>query len=238
MSVDGRTEYVHRLILRLDGVLDEEMTVDHLCRRIDCFNPNHLERVTRAENARRSQMGGARRERTCINGHRKSEVGGWRGGACKGCHPDGLPRPNREPLIPRERRADVDVVCANGHRYDEVGRYPSGGCKTCQLAKDLARRKGPRLPQQFCVRGHDVTVVGRSPSNGECRQCARDYAREKYGYKTTAEDLVTSCRRGHPRERTVLVTRTRDGKERQEKKCLDCRAEALAKHTAKKAASG
>jgi hypothetical protein len=53
MSVDGRTEYVHRLILRLDGVLDEEMTVDHLCRRIDCSNPDHLEQVTRVENTRR-----------------------------------------------------------------------------------------------------------------------------------------------------------------------------------------
>ncbi len=87
-------------------------------------------------------------------------------------------------------------------------------------------------------RGHDVTVVGRSQSNGECRQCARDYAREKYGYKTIAEDLITSCRRGHPRERTVIVTRTRNGKEQQEKKCLDCRADSLARHAAKKAAGG
>lgn len=36
------------------GPIPEGLTIDHLCGRRDCFNPYHLEPVTRAENSRRS----------------------------------------------------------------------------------------------------------------------------------------------------------------------------------------
>lgn len=41
------------------GCAVEEVTIDHLCRETRCWNPDHLEPVTRAENTRRMQ--GARR---------------------------------------------------------------------------------------------------------------------------------------------------------------------------------
>ncbi len=230
-SVDNRTQYVHRLAYEmLVGPIPDNQTIDHLCRNTACFKPEHLEAVSRSENTRR-MPGENMRRRTCRNGHFRDEVGSNPDGTCTGCRPE---RARKGP--PRPPRDDVDVRCAHGHKYAEVGRYPSGGCVACQRVKDEARLKGPRPPVQFCPRGHNTFVFGRSPSNGECRECARQYAREKYGYMRTREDAERQCRQGHERtaENTRLVKRIRNGRETQERVCLDCRREVQARYNAAK----
>jgi hypothetical protein len=39
---------------RIHGPVPKGMELDHLCRRVQCVNPDHLEPVTKAENVRRS----------------------------------------------------------------------------------------------------------------------------------------------------------------------------------------
>jgi HNH endonuclease len=47
------------------GPIPTGLEIDHLCRNTRCINPNHLEPVTRAENARRRSMAQTR----CHKGH-------------------------------------------------------------------------------------------------------------------------------------------------------------------------
>ena len=233
-TIDNKTQYVHRVAYELlVGPILPEHTLDHLCRRVRCFNPAHLEPVSRAENARR-MPGEGRRRRTCRNGHIGEEVGRNPDGSCGACHPE---RARTGP--PRPRRADVDVRCAHGHVYAEVGRYRSGGCVACQYAKDQARRKGPRPPVQFCPRGHDTFVVGRKGRTGECRECAREYARRRYGGVRTRADLDARCRNGHERtpDNTRLVNRVRDGVQQTERVCVPCRRVVLDRYAQRRRTS-
>lgn len=58
----GRKVGAHRwLYERLVGPVPEGLDLDHLCRRHDCVNPDHLEPVTHQENIRRGDL--ARHER-------------------------------------------------------------------------------------------------------------------------------------------------------------------------------
>ena len=54
VGLNGRTYLVHRLAYSLlVGPIPEDLDLDHLCRNRSCWNPEHLEPVTRAENLRR-----------------------------------------------------------------------------------------------------------------------------------------------------------------------------------------
>lgn len=54
ISIDGHTSAVHRVAFTIFyGFLPGKSEVDHLCNNRLCFNPFHLERVTRKENCRR-----------------------------------------------------------------------------------------------------------------------------------------------------------------------------------------
>jgi hypothetical protein len=56
--VNGRLEYIHRIAARERfGEIPAGMQVDHLCRNRACYNPDHLEIVTRQENVRRGEAG-------------------------------------------------------------------------------------------------------------------------------------------------------------------------------------
>ena len=72
ISVNGRHEYVHRVVYEmLRGPIPEGMQIDHLCRNKLCCNPDHLEPVTRKENlARGIDANAAKRNQShCKNGH-------------------------------------------------------------------------------------------------------------------------------------------------------------------------
>ncbi len=62
----GLQTNAHRVSwILLRGEIPEGLTLDHLCQNKRCVNPDHLEPVTRGENARRYMLGRTH----CKNGH-------------------------------------------------------------------------------------------------------------------------------------------------------------------------
>lgn len=54
-KVNGKTKEAHRLFYKkYKGDISSGMELDHLCRRRNCVNPQHLEPVTHTENMKRS----------------------------------------------------------------------------------------------------------------------------------------------------------------------------------------
>ena len=93
LQVGAQFVLVHRLAWEaLHGRIPEGHTIDHVaargCAHRDCWNPSHLEPVTRAENIRRGGAPSAVAVRTdrCSRGHRGKWVPNGRGkrtcGAC------------------------------------------------------------------------------------------------------------------------------------------------------------
>ena len=49
--LDGRIQYAHRVSYALMvGPIEKGLDLDHVCRRRDCVNPNHLRPCTRRQN--------------------------------------------------------------------------------------------------------------------------------------------------------------------------------------------
>ena len=67
-GADGRMHGVHRISYELaHGPIGDDLTVDHLCEVTCCVNPDHLQLLTRSENAARTHRCSRRTE--CIHGH-------------------------------------------------------------------------------------------------------------------------------------------------------------------------
>ncbi len=84
----GGSVRAHRFSYELSkGKISAGLTIDHLCRRPPCVNPDHLEAVTPRENILRGEGRPAKnyQKTHCINGHEFTEAntlryrGGWRG---------------------------------------------------------------------------------------------------------------------------------------------------------------
>lgn len=55
-AVDGVSQLAHRLAYEeANGLIPDDMTLDHTCRTRNCVNPDHLEAVSVAENNRRGR---------------------------------------------------------------------------------------------------------------------------------------------------------------------------------------
>jgi hypothetical protein len=90
---DGRMQLVHRAYYTaVVGPIPDGLTLDHLCRCRACFEPGHLEPVSRRENTLRGEGIAAQNARKthCANGHPFSlentyarTSGGRRG--CRAC---------------------------------------------------------------------------------------------------------------------------------------------------------
>jgi hypothetical protein len=115
-----------------------------------------------------------------------------------------------------------------------VGKTVKGKCKKCDSATKTRYSKNVKM-KQFCPTGHDTFLLGRSES-GACSECARLYARKKYGYSRLAADLITHCKNGHPRtpENTNLKTRVRNGKTSEFRECRICVMDRNDRYEAKK----
>ena len=62
--------YAHRIVYsERIGPIAEGMYLDHLCRRRDCVNPDHLEPVDAQTNQWRKEWRYRVRQATCRNGH-------------------------------------------------------------------------------------------------------------------------------------------------------------------------
>lgn len=69
---DGKNGRAHRYAYKYYvGELDPNKTIDHICSKRDCVNPEHLEQVTMRENVLRSDGLTARNSRKthCLRGH-------------------------------------------------------------------------------------------------------------------------------------------------------------------------
>lgn len=65
--INGKVKYAHRLSFVLFGrVIPDGLVLDHLCRRTECVNPDHLEAVSPAVNSQRGKCG---KKQFCKHGH-------------------------------------------------------------------------------------------------------------------------------------------------------------------------
>ena len=190
----------------------------------------------------------------CANGHELAIVGRYKTGGCRACQAekDAARGKRASATVQRYCGQGHDLVtvgmrsghcqacwdegwCVNGHDMNDTGRTSRGECKTC---RDEARaRYAEKMESQAtCARGHDLATVGLN--NGKCKECAREYARKKYGYESTAARLEWECRNGHSRtpEKTRTITRIRKGVTKTEKVCVECARERNRQYQARKGA--
>jgi HNH endonuclease len=119
------------------------MTVDHLCRIRCCWNPDHLEAVTRKENVMRGTGICALniQKMHCPRGHLYDEKDYKPNGSrqCRKCERENRQRRSKElGLIPPAMRTH----CPHGHPYDEANTYiKSDGSRACRECRRISERK-------------------------------------------------------------------------------------------------
>lgn len=80
--VEGKLQYPHRIAYEaIIGHIPTGYDIDHLCRTHACYNPEHLEAVTRKENLRRGKGNQNVGKTHCPQGHPYSGDNLWVGKA-------------------------------------------------------------------------------------------------------------------------------------------------------------
>lgn len=92
IAIKSKARGAHRVYYQLvNGFIDNELVIDHLCENPPCINPDHLEPVTIGENTLRGVNISAtnKRKTHCLRGHEFNENNiTWRGDAriCRACN--------------------------------------------------------------------------------------------------------------------------------------------------------
>lgn len=132
----GSSRCAHRIVFeRLRGPIPAGLTLDHLCRRRCCVNPDHMEPVTMRVNILRGKGWGARNAaRTrCPRGHAYDLTTTWRkngGRACRTCQnaANGAYQKRKRATKPRSRhlrqseKREVRDLKAYGFNAAWIGR--------------------------------------------------------------------------------------------------------------------
>ena len=141
-----------RAYILLVGEIPDGMTLDHLCRNKPCVNPDHLEVVTRAENAARATFPTER----CRNGHAYTPIDtlptqSAPGKNTKRCRQCLLVRAHRkrgidcsyESLCDRisHRERGEKTVCARGHSMADAYVRRDNGKRQCRACRALRSKK-------------------------------------------------------------------------------------------------
>lgn len=131
-NYDGIARTAHSVAYEaLVGPVDDGLELDHLCRRRECCNPEHLEPVTHAENVQRGLRGP---KDSCPKGHPYEVKGGYK--RCTVCSRAQRGWQGGPPMAERTH-------CPQGHEYagDNLIVEKSTGRRRCRICKsDTARR--------------------------------------------------------------------------------------------------
>lgn len=101
--------FVHRRAYeQTHGPIPEGLEIDHLCGNRACFEPSHLEAVTRRENIMRSSNFAAinARKTHCDNGHEFTDKNTYRWGGWRYCRACNLAAQKRKRERPTPRNTD------------------------------------------------------------------------------------------------------------------------------------
>jgi hypothetical protein len=96
---NGRCVRAYRFYYEyLNGNIEDNLVIDHLCRVKNCVNPDHLEAVSQKENVSRGLNGTNHfnsLKRKCLNGHEYSGINKFGRRICKECNLDAVKRYNK-----------------------------------------------------------------------------------------------------------------------------------------------
>ena len=147
---NGKTVRTHRAAYQAwIGPIPDGLTLDHLCRNRECFNPVHLQPVTKKENVLRGigVTAANARKTHCLRGHLLAGINLFQT-ADRRCARCEHIRQRGHDKLRQESWPDFGMRCKQGHLYDDVGVYETADgkhrCSECRKASERKRYAAAR----------------------------------------------------------------------------------------------